>query len=144
METWHKIKNLFENYCKIIECAHGRLIERDLVNSASTIWLILHGNKNKLLSQWSFEDCIRAVVLWRKNWEIRKIKKLGMEKLQNWEMEKLRSKYVFLLPIKQQLTSSLFEKYTTWGIWRVNWIVRVHMCLLGWRKTIFFWIISIF
>ena len=27
--------------------------------------------------------------------------------------------------------------------WRVKWILRVHMYLLGWRKTNFLWIISI-
>ena len=31
------------------------------------------------------------------------------------------------LPIKQQITSSLFGKDTTWRFWRVNWILRVHM-----------------
>ena len=46
------------------------------------------------------------------------------------------------LSIKQQITSTLFEKDTTWGFWRVNWILRVHMYLLIWRK-IFFSFISI-
>ena len=41
------------------------------------------------------------------------------------------------LPIKQQITSSLSEKDTTWMFWRRNWILRVHMYLLSWRKTIF-------
>ena len=47
------------------------------------------------------------------------------------------------LPTKQQITSSLSEKDTTWMFWRGNWILRVHMYLLSWRKTNFFCIISI-
>ena len=47
------------------------------------------------------------------------------------------------LPTKQQTTSSLSEKDTTWKFWRRNWILRVHMYLLSWRKTNFFCVISI-
>ena len=47
------------------------------------------------------------------------------------------------LPIKQQTTSSLSEKDTTWKFWRRNWILRVHRYLISWRKTIFFCVISI-
>ena len=41
------------------------------------------------------------------------------------------------LSTKQQMASS-FEKHTTWIFWRVNWILRVHMYQLHWRKTNFF------
>ena len=47
------------------------------------------------------------------------------------------------LPTKQQTTSSLSGKDTTWKFWRRNWILRVHMYLLSWRKTNFFCVISI-
>ena len=47
------------------------------------------------------------------------------------------------LPIKQQITSSLSEKDTTWMFWRRNWNLRVHMYLFSWRKTNFFCVISI-
>ena len=47
------------------------------------------------------------------------------------------------LPTMQQIMSSLSEKDTTWMFWRRNWILRVHMYLLSWRKTNFFCVISI-
>ena len=48
-----------------------------------------------------------------------------------------------LLPIKQRITLSLFENDTTWRFWKGNYILRVHMYLLSWRKTNFLCIISI-
>ena len=48
-----------------------------------------------------------------------------------------------LLPIKQRITWSLFENDTTWRFWKGNWILRVHMYLLSWRKTNFLCITSI-
>ena len=48
-----------------------------------------------------------------------------------------------LLPIKQWITWSLFENDTTWRFWKGNWILRVHMYLLSWRKTNFLCITSI-
>ena len=46
-----------------------------------------------------------------------------------------------LLPIEQPITWSYFDK--TLRFWRINWVLRVHMYLLSWRKTNFFCIISI-
>ena len=63
----------------------------------------------------------------------------------NWK-RKLRKYTVYrslLLPIKQRITWSLFENYTTWRFWKGNWILRVHMYLLSWRKINFLCIISI-
>ena len=48
-----------------------------------------------------------------------------------------------LLPIKQRITWSFFENDTTWRFWKGNWILRVHMYLLSWRKTNFLCITSI-
>ena len=41
------------------------------------------------------------------------------------------------LPTKQQITSSLSRKDSTWMFWRRNWVLRVHMYLLSWRRTNF-------
>ena len=51
------------------------------------------------------------------------------------KMEKLHSMSL-LMPTKQQITSSLFEKDTTWMFWRGNWISRVHMYMLSWQNEL--------
>ena len=54
----------------------------------------------------------------------------------------------FLWPLRfgwmlQRITWSLFKNDTTWRFWKGNWILRVHMYLLSWRKTNFLCITSI-
>ena len=60
-----------------------------------------------------------------------------------WKWRDYTVNMALLLVTKQQITSSLSEKDTTWMFWMENWILRVHMYLLSWRKANFFCVISI-
>ena len=60
------------------------------------------------------------------------------------KMEKLHCKYVFV-PADKAANNVIiiWKKDTRWKFWRRNWILRVHMYLLSWRKTNFFCVIAI-